>query len=41
MNTCDRVGGDRLHDVVDGIAARREVCCDTKMNGTDDPAAEA
>jgi galactonate dehydratase len=31
------VGGDHPHDVVDGIAARRELGFDTfKMNGTDD-----
>jgi len=37
MKTYSWVGGDRPHDVVNAIAARREVGFDTfKMNGTDD-----
>jgi galactonate dehydratase len=37
MKTYSWVGGDRPHDVVDGIAARRALGFDTfKMNGTDD-----
>jgi galactonate dehydratase len=37
MKTYSWVGGDHPHDVVDGIAARRELGFDTfKMNGTDD-----
>jgi len=37
MKTYSWVGGDHPHDVVDGIAARREAGFDTfKMNGTDE-----
>jgi galactonate dehydratase len=37
MKTYSWVGGDRPHDVIDGITARRAVGFDTfKMNGTDD-----